>query len=247
MNNFENKLIIVIPARYGATRLPGKPLAIIHGKPMVQHVYERAMQVPQVQAVLVATDDIRIMDAVIAFGGQCLMTSPDHPSGTDRLVEVMTQVDADMYINLQCDEPLVRPGDIATLATGMWADNTLQVGTLCHSISHDEAKNPNAVKVVLATNRDALYFSRAPIPYPCKKRSTHYLKHLGVYAYRREVLEVYAKLPRPMIEHAEKLEQLRLLAAGFHIRVFEVLPALGHGVDTPKCLEYVRALMEVDY
>ncbi len=237
------RLAIVIPARYGSTRLPGKPLADILGKPMVQHVYERALQVPQVHHVVVATDDARVADAVHAFGGQCVMTSPAHPSGTDRLAEVMEQVDADVYINLQGDEPLVRPADIARLADGMRADASVQVGTLYHAIPSREATNPNTVKVVLAGNGDALYFSRAPIPYPRDgSEMVRYFKHVGVYAYRREVLAAYASLPQPMIEQAEKLEQLRLLAAGVRIRGFEVEPT-GPGVDTPECLERARALM----
>lgn len=238
----KKRLIIVIPARYASTRLPGKPLADIMGKPMVQHVYERALQVPQAQAVLVATDDARIMEAVCSFGGRCVMTSPDHPTGTDRLVEVMHTTEADIYINLQCDEPLIRPGDITWLAEGMQADSAVQIGTLCHPISPEEAANPNIVKVVLASSGDALYFSRAPIPYPRSKDVAAYLKHVGIYAYRREVLAAYAGLPQPMIEQAEKLEQLRLLAEGFRIRVFEVA-STGPGVDTPTCLERVRALM----
>lgn len=243
LNDFTpGRLAIVIPARYGSTRLPGKPLADILGKPMVQHVYEQALLVPNVHAVLVATDDQRVADAVQAFGGRCVMTSPDHPSGTDRLAEVMRQVDADIYVNLQGDEPMVRPGDIATLAAGMWADSAVQVGTLCHAIPANEAANPNTVKVVLATSGDALYFSRAPIPYPRDDEAARFLKHVGVYAYRREVLAAYAGLPQPMMEHAEKLEQLRLLAAGLRIRAFEVEPT-GPGVDTPECLARVRALM----
>jgi 3-deoxy-manno-octulosonate cytidylyltransferase (CMP-KDO synthetase) len=241
-NSNKQRLTIVIPAHYQSTRLPGKPLADILGKPMVQHVYERALQVPQVHAVLVATDDERVADAVRAFGGRCLMTSSDHPSGTDRLTEVMAQAEADVYINLQCDEPLVRPGDIAMLAAGMWRENSVQVGTLCYLLPPEEVGNPNTVKVVLTTNGDALYFSRAPIPYPRKDGVARYFKHVGVYAYRREVLEAYASLPHPMIEQAEKLEQLRLLAAGIRIRVFEIMPA-GPGVDTPECLERVRAMM----
>ena len=241
-DSINNRLIIVIPARYNSTRLPGKPLADISGKPMVQHVYERALQVPQAQAVLVATEDARVVDAVHAFGGRCLMTSPAHPSGTDRLIEVMAQADADVYINLQCDEPLARPSDIAMLAANMLADSSMQVGTLCHPIAPEEAASPHTVKVVLASNRDALYFSRSPIPYPRTEGVAQYLKHVGIYAYRRETLAVYAGLPRPMIEQAEMLEQLRLLDAGVRIRVFEVQPT-GPGVDTFACLERVRALM----
>lgn len=237
------RVAIVIPARYGSTRLPGKPLADIAGKPMVQHVYERAVQVQGVHTVLVATDDERVAAAVQAFGGRCVMTSPDHPSGTDRLAEVMAQVPADVYVNLQGDEPLVRPQDIQQLVSGMLADAQVAVGTLCHSVDAQEALNPNTVKVVLADNGDALYFSRSPIPYPREGEEAAFLKHVGVYAYRREVLARYAALPQPMMERAEKLEQLRLLAAGLRIRAFKVAPT-GPGVDTPECLERVRALME---
>ena len=236
------RLAIVIPARFASTRLPGKPLADILGKPMVQHVYERALQVPGAAAVVVATDDERVAQAVADFGGRFVMTSPEHPSGTDRLAEVMSQVEADVYINLQGDEPLVRPVDIEQLAAGMFADPTVQVGTLCHPIDANEALNPNTVKVVLASNGDALYFSRSPIPYPREADEARYLKHVGVYAYRREVLAAYSSLPQPMMEQAEKLEQLRLLAAGMRIRAYEVEPT-GPGVDTPECLERVRALM----
>ena len=154
----------------------------------------------------------------------------------------MTLTEADVYINLQCDEPLVRPEDITLLAEGMWQDDSVQVGTLCCPLPSEEATNPNIVKVVLTANKDALYFSRSPIPYPRDPKVASYLKHVGIYAYRREVLEVYAALPRPMIEQAEKLEQLRLLAAGFRIRVFQI-PPIGPGVDTPACLKRVRAMM----
>jgi 3-deoxy-manno-octulosonate cytidylyltransferase (CMP-KDO synthetase) len=234
--------VIVIPARYASTRLPGKPLVAIQGKPMVQHVYALAVQVPGIEAVWVATDDQRVRDAVCAFGGRCVMTSPDHPSGTDRLTEVMGLIQADIYINLQCDEPLIRPEDIAALAEGMRAETAVQVGTLCCPISAEDAANPNTVKVVLTAVGDALYFSRAPIPYPRDATAASYLKHVGIYAYRRDVLASYATLPRPMIERTELLEQLRLLAAGFRIRVFQI-PPVGPGVDTPACLERVRSLM----
>ncbi|RII75921.1 3-deoxy-manno-octulosonate cytidylyltransferase [Pseudomonas monteilii] len=242
MSNCEQRVAIVIPARYGSTRLPGKPLADIAGKPMVQHVYERALQVSNAQAVIIATDDERVAEAVRAFGGKYVMTSPDHPSGTDRLAEVMAQVDADIYINLQGDEPLVRPSDIEALAAGMLADLSVSVGTLCHPIDAHEAGNPNTVKVVLTANGNALYFSRSPIPYPRDSETASYLKHVGVYAYRREVLAEYASLPQPMLEHAEKLEQLRLMTAGYCIRAYVVEPT-GPGVDTPECLEQVRALI----
>ena len=239
-----NRVALVIPARYGSSRLPGKPLANLLGKPMVQWVYEKAQQVPSAQVVVVATDDQRIADAVIAFGGQVVMTSPEHPSGTDRLVEVMGQVEADVYINLQGDEPLVRPSDIEQLAQRMLADDSVEVGTLFHAIESEEAQNPNAVKVAVGQEGNALYFSRAPIPYP-RDENKHpgFKKHVGVYAYRRSVLERYSQLPVSDLEQTEQLEQLRLLAAGISIRVFEVEPT-GPGVDTPECLEKVRAILE---
>lgn len=235
-------VVIVIPARYGSTRLPAKPLVDILGKPMIQHVYERAMRVPGVQAVVVATDDERVGLAVDNFGGRWVMTSPDHPSGTDRLIEVMAQYPADIYINLQGDEPMIRPEDIELLAKGMLADSAVQVGTLCHTLPATEATNPNSVKVVLGANGNALYFSRSPIPYPRDGEIAAYLKHVGIYAYRREVLHAYGSMPQPMLENAEKLEQLRLLVAGVRIKAFQVEPT-GPGVDTPNCLDRVRKLM----
>jgi 3-deoxy-manno-octulosonate cytidylyltransferase (CMP-KDO synthetase) len=241
-NTAGQRLAIVIPARYGSTRLPGKPLADILGKPMIQHVFERALQVLHTTDVVIATDDSRVADAVRKFGGRFVMTSRDHPSGTDRLTEVISHIEADIYINLQGDEPLVRPSDISKLAEGMFADAAVQVGTLCHSIEVEEDVNPNSVKVVLANNGNAMYFSRSPIPYPREGDKAQYLKHVGVYAYRRDVLASYLTLPRPMVEHAEQLEQLRLLASGIRIRAYEVEPT-GPGVDTPECLERVRALM----
>ena len=240
------RVAIVIPARYGSTRLPGKPLVDILGKPMVQHVYERACEVKGADEVVVATDDERVAEAVRAFGGVVVMTSPDHPSGTDRLAEVMRRVDADLYVNIQGDEPMVKPGDIETLIAGMRADVALHVGTLCHAIDAQEALNPNLVKVVLADNGDALYFSRAAIPHPREGAAADprlvYQKHVGVYAYRREMLAHYAGLTPSVIEEVEKLEQLRLLSAGIRIRVWKV-GKTGPGVDTPQCLQTVRRLM----
>lgn len=237
------RAVIVIPARYGSSRLPGKPLADLWGKPMIQHVWERCREIEGAGEVLVATDDERVAAAVRAFGGRVEMTSSEHPTGTDRLVEVMQRVDGDVFVNVQGDEPLVRPGDVAQLIAGLQADASVQVGTLCHPLPAHEAGNPNTVKVVLADNGDALYFSRAPIPFPRDGGdAARYLKHVGVYAYRREVLAGYATLRQPMMERAEQLEQLRLLAAGLRIRAWVVEPT-GPGVDTPACLERVRALM----
>ncbi|MGM0855829.1 MAG: 3-deoxy-manno-octulosonate cytidylyltransferase [Pseudomonadota bacterium] len=238
-----SRIALVIPARFNSSRLPGKPLADLLGKPMVQWVVEKAEQVPSAHIVVVATDDQRIVDAVNVFGGNVVLTSPDHPSGTDRLVEVVGQVEADIYINLQGDEPLIRPDDVEQLAQGMLSDATLDVGTLYHVIADDEAQNSNAVKVVLGQEGNALYFSRSPIPYP-REGDKHpgFKKHVGVYAYRRRILEQYATLPASALEQTEQLEQLRLLSAGLRIRAFEVAPT-GPGVDTRECLEKVRAIL----
>jgi 3-deoxy-manno-octulosonate cytidylyltransferase (CMP-KDO synthetase) len=158
------------------------------------------------------------------------------------MVEVMAQCPADIYVNLQGDEPLIRPGDVAQLIEGMLADPAVQVGTLCHSLPAHEAANPNTVKLVVGAKGEALYFSRSPIPFARDPDAATYLKHVGVYAYRREVLQAYGGMPQPMLENAEKLEQLRLLVAGIRIKAFHVEPT-GPGVDTPACLERVRRLM----
>lgn len=242
--NKARKVVIVIPARYASTRLPGKPLIDIRGIPMVQHVYERALQVPDVDAVLVATDDARIADVVAGFGGRALMTAPHHQSGTDRIVEVMAQYDADIFVNLQGDEPLIRPQDVSVLVSGMLLEPGIQVATLFHEMPANEALNPNIVKVVLDGQSNAMYFSRCPIPYPRDTKAAKYFKHVGVYAYRRDVLQKYGRFERPMLENAECLEQLRLLVADIRIRAFQVDPT-GPGVDTPECLRVVREMMAI--
>lgn len=236
------KSVIIIPARYASSRLPGKPLADIHGKPMIQHVYEKALQVPEANEVIVATDDQRVFDVVASFGGRVIMTSTEHSSGTDRLVEVMQKISADIYLNIQGDEPLIRPADLSLLLKEMQQDESIEVGTLCHAVSVDEAANPNYVKVIRDHNNNAIYFSRSLIPYPRNKEHTLYLKHIGTYAYRNSVLARYTNLPTSELEQSESLEQLRLLSVGISIRVIQVEPT-GPGVDTPKCLERVKAIM----
>lgn len=238
------KTAIIIPARYQSTRLPGKPLVDICGKPMIQHVYEKALLVSGVDRVVVATDDQRVFEAVFAFDGEAIMTSGDHESGTDRLCEVAKTVDADLYVNLQGDEPLVRPADIERLILLLQLDAGVDCGTLCHAISSEEADDPNAVKVVRDTFDNAMYFSRAKIPCPRDENddSSAYLKHVGVYAYRKKVLDAYSSLPIPAAERIERLEQLRLLYAGLRIMVAQVDPT-GPGVDTPSCLEKVRSIL----
>lgn len=238
------RVALIIPARYASSRLPGKPLADLCGKPMIQWVYEKAQQVASASCVVIATDDKRIFDVVQGFGGWAMMTSSEHPSGTDRLVEVMQRIEADIYINLQGDEPLIRPEDVELLARGLLDDECVEVGTLCHVIDANEANNTNSVKVVLGHDGDALYFSRLPIPYPHSPQAhPGYLKHVGIYAYRREVLACYANLPASSLEQSEQLEQLRLLTAGVKVRAFQIEP-IGPGIDTPECLEKVRAILD---
>jgi len=237
------RCVAVIPARYGSSRLPGKPLADILGKPMIQHVHERVRSVSLFSDVIVATDDERIASVVRGFGGRAIMTSADHPSGTDRLVEVMSSCPADLYVNVQGDEPLVNPEHLRNLVSSMQADAHLQVGTLCHPISAAEADNPNTVKVVRTQAGRALYFSRACIPFVREGApAPQYFKHVGVYAYRAEVLRAFPTLPPSALESAEMLEQLRVMDAGWPIQVIEVDNA-APGVDSPACLERVRALM----
>ncbi len=236
-------IIAVIPSRYASTRLPGKPLVDICGKPMVQHVYERVRRVSLFDEVLVATDDERIMNAVAAFGGAACMTSPDCPSGSDRLIEVAKSHPADVYVNVQGDEPLVEPSSIEKLARAMLEDPSLQMGTLCYPVSAEQAQNPNLVKVVRARNGNALYFSRSPIPFPRSGGiAPQYFGHLGMYAYRRDFLMNFGNLPYSPLENTEKLEQLLVLQAGIAIRVLEV-EAMGPGVDTPEDLEEVRRIL----
>jgi 3-deoxy-manno-octulosonate cytidylyltransferase (CMP-KDO synthetase) len=236
--------VIIIPARFGSTRLPGKPLVDIGGKPMIQHVVERANQVPNINAVVVATDDDRVAKEVRKFGGVAVMTSPDHPSGTDRMVELLEDFKAEIYINLQGDEPLVCPEDINCLVEGMRREIDVEVGTLCHRIDSDEAQKSNVVKVVLSGTGNAMYFSRSPIPYARDNKQVRYLRHVGMYAYRRKVLAEYSSLHQPMEEKAEMLEQLRLLHSDVRIRAWEVKPS-APGVDTPECLERVRRIIEM--
>ena len=235
------KFIAVIPARYASTRFPGKPLAILGGKTVIQRVYEQAMSV--LPEVFVATDDERIFDAVASFGGKAVMTRADHKSGTDRIEEAVETIgtDADVIINIQGDEPFVQPSQIETLMHLFDAPET-QIGTLGKPFDTMEAvMNPNSPKIVTDRRGFALYFSRSVIPY---KRGVeqgdwmhHYpfLKHLGVYAYRREVLAEVTRLPQGLLEKAESLEQLRWLENGYRIRV-GLTDVETVGIDTPDDL-----------
>lgn len=236
------EVIGIIPARYQSTRFPGKPLADICGKPMIQHVYERARAAAVLDDVLVATDDERIYQAVEGFGGKAVMTSPEHPTGTDRLAEVAAGLTADIIVNIQGDEPLLSPESIEQAVKPLLEDETLVMSTLKLRVEDpEEALDPNVVKVVTDAAGNALYFSRAPIPYPREGTATYY-KHIGLYVYRRDFLLKFASLPPTPLEQVEKLEQLRALENGYQIRVVETDYA-AIGVDTPQDLEKVRKIL----
>ena len=202
------KVLCVIPARYASTRLPGKPLSLIAGKPMIQHVYERACQAKLPDEVVVATDNELVKKAVDGFGGKAMMTSPDHPSGTDRLAEVaLNYPDVDVIVNVQGDEPMIPPEVIDRLAECFTGDSELQMATLKVAMNEEDYNNPAAVKVVTDLNGYALYFSRSLMPYPRNKPEGYKVyKHVGIYAYRRSFLLKYAALQPTPLERAESLE-----------------------------------------
>jgi len=234
----------MIPARYESTRLPGKPLALIQGKPMIQHVYERTRAVDLVDRVLVATDDARIATAVRDFGGEVVMTSPQHQSGTDRIAEAAGGLDADIIVNVQGDLPFLEPGMVRAAVELLREDTALPMATVKAPIREArEMANPNVVKVVTDRDGYALYFSRSPLPYWRGVANNGALgyKHIGLYAYRREFLLRLARLAPTPLEQAEKLEQLRALEWGFRIKVAETT-CEGIEVDTPQDLERARAL-----
>ncbi|NLV91784.1 MAG: 3-deoxy-manno-octulosonate cytidylyltransferase [Firmicutes bacterium] len=238
------KITGIIPARYSSTRFPGKPLAELAGKPMIQHVYERAASATTLSEVIVATDDARIMAAVEKFGGRAVMTSPEHPTGTDRLAEVAANLDSDLIVNIQGDEPLLASEAIDAAVQPLMADPDLPMGTLKHRIEDpSEVTNPNVVKVVTDQKGLALYFSRAPIPYNRDSDgSPVYYKHIGLYVYRREFLLTFARLAPTPLETSEKLEQLRALENGYKIMVVETTHQ-SIGVDTVEDLERVRQIL----
>lgn len=238
-------ILCVIPARYSSTRLPGKPLADIAGKPMIQHVYERAALAKKPTTVLVATDHELVYQAVRSFGGTAMMTSPDHPTGTDRLAEVAESFSAaDIIINVQGDEPLIDPQVIDELAAAFEHAPDLAMGTLMTEMADHEMNNPNAVKVITDLQGYALYFSRSLIPYPrVRDVGLPVYKHLGIYAYRRDFLLKYAKLAPTPLERTESLEQLRALEHGYKIKVIKT-NFQSIGVDTIEDLERVNQLLK---
>jgi 3-deoxy-manno-octulosonate cytidylyltransferase (CMP-KDO synthetase) len=234
--------VAIIPARYASSRLPGKALLEIGGKTMIEHVYRRASEAKSVESVWVATDDERIAEAVRAFGGRVVMTRADHPSGTDRIAEAASGLECDVVVNVQGDEPMLDPAVIDAVVRPLAERPELVMSTVAVPIGEArDVADPAAVKVVLDASGHALYFSRLPIPFYRSGADGLHLKHLGLYAYRKEFLLRYASLSPTPLERAEQLEQLRVLEHGYRIHV-SVTDHDAIGVDTPEDLERVRAL-----
>ncbi|MDD5712131.1 MAG: 3-deoxy-manno-octulosonate cytidylyltransferase [Smithellaceae bacterium] len=241
------KVVCVIPSRYESSRYPGKPLGDLLGKPMIQHVYERVMSARSTTFAAVATDDERIYDAVLKFGGKAIMTSARHRSGTDRIAEAVSCLgleDADIVVNIQGDQPLFEPVQIDEVAAPLLEDSTIPMSTLIYKIvREEEITHPHAVKTVFDQEHFALYFSRATIPYVRDKGLTaDYYKHHGIYAYRKGFLDTFTKLPEGVLEKLEALEQLRALEYGYRIKVV-VTPYDSVEVDTPEELNRVRQIL----
>ena len=239
-------VLAVIPARWGSTRFPGKPLAIIAGRPMIQHVVERVRRTPSLADVLVATDDRRILEAVQGFGGRAMLTG-EHPTGTDRIAEVARrEAEAGRewawVLNVQGDEPLIDPADLETLITGMRGQPNGVLGTLIVPFDSDEEFNsPNEAKVALDAQGRALYFSRAPIPYLRRPGAPRW-RHVGVYLYRAGFLETFAALPRTPLSESEQLEQLRALEHGYPIHCFQAR-SRSVSVDAPEDIARAEAAL----
>jgi 3-deoxy-manno-octulosonate cytidylyltransferase (CMP-KDO synthetase) len=239
-------VVVVIPARYGSTRLPGKPLVSLAGQPMIQRVYERAKAAQRVNRVIVATDDDRILQAVQAFGGEARMTRPDHRTGTERVAEVAASETGDVFVNVQGDEPLLDPTAVDTAVNALLEEPQTSIATVATPIKTPaDIMDPNVCKVVLDFDENALYFSRAPIPW-VRDTATHiqvrHLKHLGLYVFRRDALLEYPTLPQGELERIEQLEQLRWLENGWKIRVAEVEHD-AVSVDVPDDIPRVEKLL----
>jgi len=221
--NTKETVIGVIPARYSSTRLPGKPLILINGKTMIQRVYEQALKSKLIDYVIAATDDKRIYNAVMDFGGNAEMTSKKHKSGTDRTGEIAKKVNCDIIVNIQGDEPFINPFNIDKAIKPLIENKNINVSTLCFKIKNKkEISDPNVVKVICDLDNNALYFSRNPIPYNRdRSKKIVYYKHIGLYVYRKNYLLKLIKLKQTKAEKAEKLEQLRILESGERIKVIE--------------------------
>jgi len=241
------KVVVVIPARYASTRLPGKPLVSLAGKPMIQRVYERATLAKRANRVVVATDDERIVKAVEAFGGEARMTRSDHRTGTERVAEVAAHEEGQVFVNVQGDEPLLDPVALDTAVDSLLEEPAAAIGTVATPIKTPaDIMDPSVVKTVLDFDGNALYFSRAPIPWvrdTASKIQVRHLKHLGLYVFQREALLEYPTLPQGELERIEQLEQLRWLENGWKIRVAEVEHD-AVSVDVPEDVARVGKLLE---
>jgi 3-deoxy-manno-octulosonate cytidylyltransferase (CMP-KDO synthetase) len=237
------KAIGVIPARFASTRFPGKVLALIQGKPMIEHVWNRAKGCRELNDLLIACDDEKVLKTAQGFGAKAVMTRPEHPSGSDRIAEAVDRLDFDIVVNIQGDEPFIESRVIDGLVTALKTDAKASMATVIKEIKDDaDIKNPNVVKVVIDKNQYALYFSRAPIPYDrnaTRQPGTKYFKHLGLYAYRKDFLMAYKDWPKSKLEETEQLEQLRVLEAGHKIKTIETdVETLA--VDTPEDLAKIE-------
>lgn len=236
------KSVIVIPARMGASRFPGKPLVDLLGKPMVQWVYEAAQQSNVADKILVATPDAEIVEATRAFGGEAVLTSHDHQTGTDRIAEVASLVEADFYINVQGDEPLIQSASIAACAKPLMDDPSAQMSSVYSYCDESEFDNPAVVKVVTDEAGFALYFSRFAIPFERNPRIEKVKKHVGLYGYRRQALMDFATWKMGVLETAESLEQLRFMEHGIRIKMSEAA-GTELAVDTPEQADEVRQIL----
>ena len=238
------KIACIIPSRYASTRLPGKPLRMIAGETLVHRAYERAALAKLPDIVIVATDNEKIESEVKSFGGRVMMTSPDHPTGTDRLAEVAASLpDYDIVVNVQGDEPFINPDVIDSLAKRLAERDDLDMTTAAAPLKEDEYDDPSAVKVVVNQKGEALYFSRSLIPYPRNEFSVPPLKHVGIYAYRRDFLLAYAGMKQTPLEKTESLEQLRALEMGYKIGVIRI-DSEDIGIDTEEDLKKANRLFE---
>jgi len=247
MSSAKPEVVIVIPARFGSTRLPGKPLVSLAGKPMIQHVYERSQLAGRASRVIVATDDERIVKAVESFGGTARMTRPDHRTGTERVAEVAAHEKGDIFVNVQGDEPLLDPVSVDTAIEALLEEPPASIATVATPIKTPaDIMDPNVVKTVLDFDNNGLYFSRAPIPWvrdTASKIQVRHLKHLGLYVFQREALLEYPTLPQGELERIEQLEQLRWLENGWKIRVAEVEHD-AVSVDVPEDVARVEKLLQ---
>ena len=236
----------VIPARYGSTRFEGKVLKDLCGKPVIQHVYERAKKAKMLDDLIIAADDDRIIKTVEGFGGKAVFTSKSHSTGTDRLTEVVNAIDVKIVVNIQGDEPLINPMVIDDLVRAMQDDKTISMATVVKkSNSMEEFKSPDVVKAILDENNFAMYFSRSPVPTLLKldAKGSYFYKHIGIYAYNKDFLFTFKKLPESYLEKNERLEQLRALEGGYKIKAIETKFETV-GVDTPEDLELARTILE---